>query len=1169
MARRRRYHPLLLLLLALPLGLGLPSARAGDDGEAGYYRQPALHGDTIVFVSEGDLWSVSTGGGLARRLTTHADAELGPVISPDGETIAFTARYEGPREIYTMPLRGGRPTRLTFGAGYPWGQLYVSGYTADGRLLYATRRHATLPDMQLVLLDPATGTQERIPLAQADQGAFSADGASLYFTRLPFQGSNAKRYQGGSVQQLWRFRPGSDTEAVPLTADHPGTSKNPMVWNGRVYCLSDRDGTMNVWSFDGEGAERDYQKVTHQDFFDIRSASLHEGRLVYRVGADLHLVDLATGEDSRLDIRIVSDADHEREKWITKPMAFLTDARVSPDGSQVALTARGHVFVAPVGTGRLVDLPPHGTARNRTAGFSHDGTLVRYFSDRTDEVELWERPADGSGTPKQLTTGSTVLRTNHLPSPDGRFIAHTDLDKRLWILDTSSGKETRLEKKEASWLELGVWSRDSRWFTYTVYPSASLSHGVIRLHDTTAGTSIDVTNERYHSTNPAFSGDGKWLFFLSDRNFGSIAGSPWGMRQPEPHIDRPSQIFALSLQPGLRPLFQEPDELSRAAEAARKKEKTEKKEPAPEDDKKPGPAKKTNGSEGAEAKATDGGAPGGAPDEKKGDEKKETKDSGEKKPEPVEIDQENLSSRLYRLPVPAGRYDSLLATAGHLLWRSSADPFEQAKTGGRRWDLQALKLKAEKANVKTRLTDVGDISLSGDGSKLLVRKGNGLHVVGADADAPLDPKALSKGAVQLGGWRFSVDPRTEWEQMFHDAWRMHRDYFYDPGMHGVNWQKMRARYAPLVERVRNRAELEDLTGMLISELSALHASVGGGDRRKGQDNVDVGFLGGRFERDPAAGGYRLAYIYKHDPDMPEEASPLSRPDLDIQAGDVLIAINNQPALPSRELGEHLVNQVGRQVKLTFRREGREQDAHAILKPISGRAAGNLRYHEWRYTRRLETERLAGGKIGYVHLRGMGSRDMASFTRQFYPVFDRDGLILDVRHNGGGNIDAWILSRLIRKAWMHWQGRRGGTYPNMHYAPRGHMIVICDEKTASDGEAFSDGFRRLGLGPVLGTRTWGGEIWLSRSNRLSDSGVASAGMYGVFGPAEDGSDMVWLVEGRGVVPDIVVDNLPHETFQGRDRQLERAIEVLQEKIRTDPPPRPRPPAYPDKSAPNNR
>ena len=411
----------------------------------------------------------------------------------------------------------------------------------------------------------------------------------------------------------------------------------------------------------------------------------------------------------------------------------------------------------------------------------------------------------------------------------------------------------------------------------------------------------------------------------------------------------------------------------------------------------------------------------------------------------------------------------------------------------------------------------------------------------------------------MTGWSFSLNPQEEWRQLFIEAWRLERDYFYDPSMHGVDWEALLKKYLPLVDRVTDRAELSDLISQLVGELSALHIFVRRGDHRKGEGTISVGQLGALLNLRKDLGGARIEHIYRTDPDHPNERSPLAKPHLAISQGDIIEAINGVSLLSVPDWESLLRNQAGKPVRLRLWSRRTKRTEEKMVTPISAKAASELRYDEWEYTRRIRVEATSGADIGYVHLRAMGGGDYSSWAQNYYPVFNRKGLIIDVRNNRGGNIDSWILEKLMRKAWFYWQGRVGNPTWNMQYAFRGHMVVPCNEFTASDGEAFAEGFRRLGLGKVIGTRTWGGEIWLSFNNWLVDKGIASAAEYGVYGPEGE-----WLIEGHGVEPDIVVDNLPHETFLGKDRQLEAAISHLKELIKKDPRAVPPAPKYPDKS-----
>jgi tricorn protease len=509
----------------------------------------------------------------------------------------------------------------------------------------------------------------------------------------------------------------------------------------------------------------------------------------------------------------------------------------------------------------------------------------------------------------------------------------------------------------------------------------------------------------------------------------------------------------------------------------------------------------------------------------------------------VRIDLDGLPLRLKRVPVPSGNYGSLSVNSEALFYASTASG-ANANT-----DLVALRLTNDKPEPIVVVDAIRSAEMSANGKKILVAKGTNLHVIDAKAAKVGN---INDARVDLTGWTFPIDPRADFRQIFVDAWRLERDWFYDPNMHGVDYKATMAKYLPLVARITTREELSDLIGWAVGELSALHTAVRGGDLRRGEDNITVASLGAKMFRDPVKGGYRIDYIYQTDPDYPAQRSPLADPEANVKAGDVITAVNGTRTMDVEDIGELLRNQTGKQVLLTVA-DG-ENSRDVVVTPIGNESA--LRYADWEYTRRVATDKKGDGKIGYVHLRSMNGGDINQFYREFTPVFNRQGLILDMRNNSGGNIDSWVLEMLSRKPWMYWQDRVGDPYWNMQGAFRGHMIMLVDHESASDGELIAEGFKRLGLGPVLGVRTWGGEIWLSGNNTLTDGGIARAPMSGVYGP-----EGKWLIEQEGVIPDIVVDNLPHATFTGQDAQLEAAIAYLQKKIAEDPRPVPKAPAYP--------
>ena len=520
----------------------------------------------------------------------------------------------------------------------------------------------------------------------------------------------------------------------------------------------------------------------------------------------------------------------------------------------------------------------------------------------------------------------------------------------------------------------------------------------------------------------------------------------------------------------------------------------------------------------------------------------------------VNIDFTDLNSRLDEVPAPAGNYSSLQAAEKRLCWlqRNEDDPPKLS--------LQCIDIANKADPPETVMTDVKNYEISLDRKKVLIAKADDFFIVGSDAKASglSDAKVLAKAQIDLSRWTFAVTPRAEFHEMYLDAWRLERDYFYDRGMHGLDWTGIRDRYLPLVDRASDRDELNDIIAQMVSELSALHIFVHGGDSRKPADNVEIASLGAVLHRDEKAGGFVVQHIYLHDPDLPNEAPPLARPGSMVREGEVIVSIDGQDSLSVADERALLRGKSGRKVLLQVK-SATGQMREVLVTPISEKDERNSRYTEWEYSRRQQVEADGQSKIGYVHLRAMGDSDIEQWAREFYPVYDRQGLIIDVRHNGGGNIDSWVLGKLLRKAWFYWQPRVGNPSSNMQYAFRGHIVVLCDRLTASDGEAFTEGIRRLGLGKIIGVRTWGGEIWLSANNTLADDGIATAAEDGVYGP-----EGKWLIEGHGVDPDIEVDDLPHATFTGDDAQLETAIKYLREEIQKDPRLVPKPPGYPNKA-----
>lgn len=1081
-----------LLILALVFAISFAKAQT----QPGYFMHPDLHGDQIVFVSEGDIWKVSAQGGEAVRLTSHTGNESDPKISPDGKWVAYAASYEGPTEVYIIPISGGLPKRLTYEAS----SSTPTAWKNESQVAYMTTQYSTLPRLRTVLVEVNTLEKTFVPLSLAAEGSFSADGSDFYFVRPSFHNNVTKRYEGGTARQIWKYSEG-DAEAVKLTQDYTGEDHHPSPSDGKVYFLSSRDGIGNVWMMDENGSN--LAQITKEPSFDVREFAISEGQLVFRVGADLKLMDLSSNASKTLAVNLVSDFDQLRENWVTNPDRYISNASVSNDGDRVALTARGRVFVFPSKQGREVRLSRKDGVRYRDAIFSSDGKEILVLSDESSEFEIHQYSSLGLDEGKQLTSDGETLRFNLLPSPDGTKLAYYDLNNQLWILEKASGENTKVTTSDEDLTTSYSWSPDSKFLAYG--QAASNTFSQIWIYDLAAAKNILATTDRTNSLSPQWSHDGNWLYFLSDRNFQSKVGSPWGQRQPEPFWEKQMKIYQLALKEGLKSPFLPKNELT---------------------------------------------------EEPKKSEEKVT----------VSIQEDGLTERLFEVPVPAGNYKNLIVTDKALYFHRVGPGVGVYWGGGAPSSddpsIMMMPISAD-GEPKEFLKNINSYTASANNKYILATRGNAHHVIELGTSPISDP---SKFRLNLSGWKFSVDPREDWKQIYTDAWRMERDYFYDRNMHGVDWDEMHEKYLPLVDRVSTRAELSDVIGEMVGELSVLHTSVRGGDLRDGEDNVSFGMLGALLSRNEKLQGYSIEHIYQSDPDYPDEMSPLAHAHVDVDQGDVITHIDGVSVMSVPDIQYLLRDKAGEQIRVSILGADGKAKSDQILMPISSRAESNLRYNEWEWTRRMEVEEKSNGSLGYVHLRAMTSGDIGQWYRDFYPQFKKDGLVIDVRHNRGGNIDSFILEKLIREVFFYWKGRNGEPYWNMPYAFRGHLVILVDEFTASDGEAFAEGFRRLDLGKAIGARTWGGEVWLSGSNTLSDNGIARAPMNGVYGVVGEGANQKteWLIEGVGFIPDIEVINLPKATFEGKDAQLDAAIEHLKELIRTEPRPVPQPPAYPDKS-----
>ncbi|MCK5370175.1 MAG: PD40 domain-containing protein, partial [Cyclobacteriaceae bacterium] len=778
--------------------------------EEGYYRSPSIYNATIVFTAEGDLWKVSEKGGDAHRLTTHHGLEINADVSPDGKFIAFNGQYDGPFEIYIIPINGGIPKRITYeGAAIGRYNPIVYGWTNEGQLIYSTIKYSSLPNAQLVKVDPNTLIEQLVPLHQANEGVYETTGNTLFFTRLSPQSSQTRRYQGGTAENIWKFTKGTE-EAIPLTADFAGTSRQPMWYNGRIYFVTDVEGTLNIWSMNTDGQDR--KQHTFSKGWDIQTPDIYHNKLVYQKGADLYTYSITNNQESKVNINLISDFDQRRVKWVTNPNSTISHADMSPDGKKIVLAARGRVFVTPTDGSRWAEITRKSGVRYQNAEFM-DSTNIAFLSDESGEMEVWKTQADGLTELAQITTENNITILSTKISADGKWMLYTDKNDAL-ILVNMEDKTKRTINDSTYWgwvrfVSIGF-SPDSKWITYSMAdPNQTFR---IHLYEINTGKDHTITTDRLDSYLATWSKDSKWLYFLSDREFSTIVNSPWGPRQPEPFFNKTTKLYALALYEDERFPFLPDDEL-----------KIDKKQDENESE-----------------------------ELNKG--KKKKADEPKEEIKPIVIN--GLMQRLYEVPLKGKNFAHIDISEEHIYWSENEMPHESSQK------LYALEISSKKKNEPTLVAEgLKYFQLSDDKKKILIHTEDGLYVV----DAKGNNVDLSNSKVTLQEWSFQINPVEDWRQLMVDAWRLERDYFWDPNMLNVDWNKELERHLPLVDRVTDRHELNNLIAHMVAELSTLHTVVRGGENREPTVTIAAGSLGAKLVKNETMGGYEIEYIYQSDP----------------------------------------------------------------------------------------------------------------------------------------------------------------------------------------------------------------------------------------------------------------------------------------------------------------
>lgn len=1099
----------------------------------GYYRYPTIYKNRVVFVCEDDLWEVPAGGGVARRLTANLGMVSHPVFSPDGRWLAFVGREEGETEVYVMPAVGGPAQRLT----YLGSATTVLGWTPDGRIVFASNvgqpfRHLT-PLYTIHPTEPDPGRQPRpLGCGPARSVSFGPDGG-MVIGRRANDLANWKRYRGGTAGDIWIDRTGNG-RFEPLLKINSNVV-NPIWLGNRIYFLSDHEGIGNLYSCTPTG--RDIQRHTHHRDFYARHPASDGRRIVYRAGADLYIFDPAKTGGTRKAYRKIGIKFHssqvQRNRKFVKAAAYLDHYALHPKGHSVALTTRGKAVAMSNWEGAAIQHGDPQGVRYRLVEWLPDGQRLVMVSDASGEEALEIHPNSA-----QAATAQEVRRLDGLdigrpvslavsPTRDALVLANHRYE--LIYVDLAQNQLKVLDKSDFGRVAGIDWSPDGEWVVYSL--RTSLHSAAIKLCRVETGDTHFVTpaNNTY-DFGPSFDPDGRYIYFISFRDFDPVVDSHYF----DLSFPRGGRPYLVTLQNDLPNPF-----IPLPGEPAADKDK-----PEEEDNNRPND------------KANESGRPA---------EQEKTPENG--KARPVRIDLDGIQNRVTVFPVPEGRYQqirgviknkvlfTLFPIEGRLNsnWRKTDDVGKGA--------LEMYDLKERKKEFV--VNGLNSFEVSADRTCLIYRSGQNLRVLKAGEK----PDNSAKGYTQKSGWidlsrvRIAVNPPDEWRQMFREAWRLQRDHFWTEDMSKVDWQQVHRRYYPLVDRITTRAEFSDLMWEMQGELGTSHAYEFGGDYRP-SPQYHQGFLGADFEYDPATGGYRLTHIVQGDSWSEKFDSPLNRLGVNARPGDILLAIDGRRLSRDISPQEVLVNRANTEVQLTLlspapanpgpNNSGAEPAAAeprtVLVKTL--RDESQARYREWVERNRHLVHRETNGRVGYVHVPDMGPFGFAEFHRYYLVESEKEGLIIDVRFNGGGNVSQLLLEKLARRRIGYDKPRYGKAMPYPLHSVMGPMVALTNEFAGSDGDIFSHAFKILGLGPLVGKRTWGGVIGIWPRHSLVDGTITTQPEFSYWF-----EDVGWAVENYGTDPDIEIEITPQDYAAGKDTQLARGIEEILKLLEQNPPRQP--------------
>lgn len=1094
-----KFHAVIISMLMVFLS----SLLFAQPEEARLLRFPATNGEQIVFSYAGDLYSVPTAGGVARRLTSDVGYEMFPRFSPDGQWLAFTGQYDGNTEVYLMPAEGGVPKRLTFTATL--GRDDVSDRMGPNNIVMTWKnksneivfrsRMISFNDFigQLYSVSVEGGLPQQLPLPRGGFCSFSPDDSKMAYNRVFREFRTWKRYRGGMADDVWIFD--FKTGQLENITNNPAQDIIPMWAGNKIYFLSDRDKRMNLYSYDLTSKET--QQHTSFTEFDIKFPSLGKGAIVFENAGYIYRFDLATETAAKVPISIKEDFSSGRG-GLENVSKNVTNYEISPDGKRALFGARGEVFTVPAEHGPTRNLTNTSGVHERNSKWSPDGKWVAFLSDKSGENEIYIVAQDGRSEPVQITKGADTYYYQPYWSPDSKKLLWSDKKLRLRYVDIDTKQITEVAKASAWEFDDYAWSPDSKWIAYARYEEETMQK--IYLYSVDQKQTVEVTDGWYDSASPAFSADGKYLLFVSNRDFTPIYGwTEWN------HIYQDMQrVYLVTLAKEVESPFK-----PKSDEVEIKKDEGE------------GVKDKGKEKKGKEAEA----------------EKKE-----EKKAVVVKVDSDGLKDRIIALPISASSYRNISCLEDNVYYIRKGSKDEKPL-------LFLYDLKKQK---ETELGQIDGYEISANGKKMLVSQGGSYAII----DLPKG-KIEIKDKLNLSGMEMRLDRHAEWNQIFNEAWRQMRDFFYAPNMHGLDWAAVRQQYEPLVKHVNHRNDLTYIIGEMIGELNVGHAYVGGGVRPEVK-RIQLGLLGAELERDAASKYYRIKKILKGENWDKSRRSPLTEVGVNVKEGDYILAINGQPTNQMNNIYEALINTADKQVALKVNSRPAEAGSREVT-VIPTKDESDLYYYQWVQGNIEKVNKATNGKVGYIHIPNMGVDGLNEFIKHFYPQLRKKALIIDVRGNGGGNVSPQIIERLRREIVMVDMARNTAPLPDPAAAFLGPMVCLLNEFSASDGDIFPYRFKQYKMGKLIGKRSWGGTVGIRGSLPLLDGGFLNRPEFASY----DLAGKQWVIEGHGVDPDIWVDNDPAKEFAGEDQQLDKAIEVILEELKTKEQTLPAIPPYPDK------